>query len=208
MSDRSGNLVVVSAPSGSGKTTIVRGLLSSMSAVEFSVSFTTRPRRDEERDDVDYHFVAQDVFHAKMAAKEFLEWAEVYGKLYGTGRAETDAIRARGNDVLLDVDVQGADQVRKACPEAITVFVLAPSFAVLEQRLKNRSSDRREAIEARLKAARREVSRYPDYDYVIINDDIDRCTKTLRSIVLAERARRRLMESRIGPIVESFKLDP
>jgi guanylate kinase len=208
MNNRRGNLVVVSAPSGSGKTTLVKKLLTTMETVVFSVSFTTRPRRDEERDGIDYHFISEDVFLGKVAAKEFLEWAEVHGKLYGSGRAETETIRSSGNDVLLDVDVQGADQVREACPEAITVFVLAPSFEILEERLRSRSSDPPEVIETRLKAAKKEVDHYQDYDYVLINEDIDRSTETLRSIVLAERAKRPLMESRIGPIVESFKRKP
>jgi guanylate kinase len=208
MNNRRGNLVVVSAPSGSGKTTLVKKLLTTMETVVFSVSFTTRPRRDEERDGIDYHFVSEDVFRGKVAAKEFLEWAEVHGKLYGSGRAETETIRSSGNDVLLDVDVQGADQVREVCPEAITVFVLAPSFEILEERLRSRSSDPPEVIETRLKAAKKEVDHYQDYDYVLINEDIDRSTETLRSIVLAERAKRPLMESRIGPIVESFKRKP
>ncbi len=205
MNGRRGNLLVLSAPSGSGKTTLLGKLLDNMDAVEFSVSFTTRPRRVEERDGIDYHFVSEDVFRSKIAANELLEWAEVHGALYGTGRSETEAMRERGSDVLLDVDVQGAEQVRRACPDAVTIFVLTPSFAVLERRLKDRSSDRAEDIEMRLKTAQREVDRYTDYDYLIINDDVDRSAELLRSIVLAERARPSLMEDQIRPIVDSFK---
>jgi guanylate kinase len=204
MSSRQGCLFVLSAPSGSGKTTLVRLLLSSIDGIEFSVSFTTRPIRDAERDGVDYHFVTEDAFRAKIAAGEFLEWAEVHGNLYGTGRAETERFRASGQDVLLDVDVQGADQVRKAEPDAVTVFIMPPSFGALEARLRGRRQDSSRVIAGRLEAAGREMLRYPDYHYVLINESVPETAAVLKAIVVAERSRPHLLEDRIRPILESF----
>jgi guanylate kinase len=205
MTGRKGSLFVVSAPSGSGKTTLVRRLLSSIDGMRFSVSYTTRPLRGSERDGVDYHFVSESEFRRRIAAGEFLEWAEVHGNLYGTSKSETDRIRAAGEDVLLDVDVQGADQVRKAEPEAVTMFVMPPSFRVLEERLRGRRQDSPEVIEVRLEEARKEIGRYRDYHYVLVNDSVDQTAELLRAIVLAERSRPHLLEERLRPILESFE---
>ena len=147
---RRGNLFVISAPSGSGKTTLVRRLLDTLDDVKFSVSFTTRPVRGSERDRIDYHFVPSDLFRTKIEDGEFLEWAEVHGNYYGTSKIVTEQVRASGEDILLDVDVQGAAQVRKAQPDAITLFVMPPSFDVLEERTPRAASgfgrgDRRKA---------------------------------------------------------------
>jgi guanylate kinase len=204
MSSRRGCLFVISAPSGSGKTTLVRRLLSSIDGMRFSVSYTTRPIRGAERDGVDYHFVTEGVFRQKITAGDFLEWAEVHGNLYGTSRAETDRIRASGEDILLDVDVQGAEQVRKAEPEAVTIFVMPPSFAALEERLRGRRQDSSRVIEGRLEAAGREMRRYPDYHYVLINESVPETAALLKAIVVAERSRPHLLEDRIRPILESF----
>jgi len=169
------------------------------------VSYTTRGPRGAERDGVDYHFVTRDEFQEKIRKGEFLEWAEVHGNLYGTSKVETERIRAGGQDILLDVDVQGADQVRKAEPEAVTMFVMPPSFQVLEERLRGRKQDSPEVIEGRLAGARREIDRYRDYHYVLVNDGIEETAELLKSIVLAERARPHLLEERLRPILESFR---
>lgn len=205
MSGRRGCLFVISAPSGSGKTTLVQKLIRSFSDLRFSVSYTTRGPRGAERDGVDYHFVTRDEFQEKIRKAEFLEWAEVHGNLYGTSKVETERIRAGGQDILLDVDVQGADQVRKAEPEAVTMFVMPPSFQVLEERLRGRKQDSPEVIEGRLAGARREIDRYRDYHYVLVNDGIEETAELLKSIVLAERARPHLLEERLRPILESFR---
>ena len=202
---RRGNLFVISAPSGSGKTTLVRRLLDTLDDVRFSVSFTTRPVRGSERDGTDYHFVPSDLFRTKIEDGEFLEWAEVHGNYYGTSKIVTEQVRASGEDILLDVDVQGAAQVRKAQPDAITLFVMPPSFEVLEERLRGRRQDSDEVIAGRLEEARHEIHHYKDYDYVLINDSVERTSELLKAIVLAERTRPRLLTERIRPIVESFK---
>ncbi len=202
---RRGNLFVISAPSGSGKTTLVRRLLDTLDDVKFSVSFTTRPVRGSERDGIDYHFVPSDLFRTKIEDGEFLEWAEVHGNYYGTSKIVTEQVRASGEDILLDVDVQGAAQVRKAQPDAITLFVMPPSFDVLEERLRGRRQDSDEVIAGRLEEARHEIHHYKDYDYVLINDSVERTSELLKAIVLAERTRPRLLTERIRPIVESFK---
>ena len=196
---------MISAPSGSGKTTLVQKLIASFSDLRFSVSYTTRAPRGAERDGVDYHFVTRDEFQEKIRKGEFLEWAEVHGNLYGTSKVETERIRTGGQDILLDVDVQGADQVRKAEPEAVTMFVMPPSFQVLEERLRGRKQDSPEVIEGRLAGARREIDRYRDYHYVLVNDGIEETAELLKSIVLAERARPHLLEERLRPILESFR---
>lgn len=204
MSARRGCLFVLSAPSGSGKTTLVHRLLSSIDGIGFSISYTTRAIRGAERDGVDYHFVTEAAFRKKIEAGEFLEWAEVHGNLYGTSKLECERIRVSGEDVLLDVDVQGADQVREALPDAVTLFVMPPSFEVLEERLRGRMQDAPEVIAGRLKAARREIERYRDYHYVLINENVEKTSELLKAIVLAERARPRLLQDRIQPILDSF----
>jgi guanylate kinase len=205
MSGRRGCLFVISAPSGSGKTTLVSKLIASFSDLRFSVSYTTRAPRGAERDGVDYHFVTRDEFQEKIRKGELLEWAEVHGNLYGTSKPETEGIRAGGQDILLDIDVQGAAQVRKAAPEAVTMFVMPPSFQILVERLRGRKQDSPEVIEARLAGARREIDRYREFHYVLVNDDIEETAELLRSIVLAERTRPHLLEDRLRPIVESFR---
>jgi guanylate kinase len=199
-----GNLLVISAPSGSGKTTLVKQLLIWLEGVRFSVSYTTRARRSMEKDGVDYHYVGAEEFRRKIDRGDFLEWAEVHGHFYGTDRAETERVLAEGLDVVLDLDVQGAAQVRKTQPEAVFIFLLPPSFGVLEQRLRDRRQNDEADIARRLGEARREVTSYRMYDYLIVNQEIGRSSDLLRAIVLAERARRVRMEGVIGPILESF----
>lgn len=205
MTTRRGNLFVISAPSGSGKTTLVRRLLDSLDDVRFSISFTTRSVRGSERDGVDYHFVEESDFRSKIEDGEFVEWAEVHGNFYGTSKTETEKVRSGGEDILLDVDVQGAAQVRKAQPDAVTLFVMPPSFTILEERLRGRRQDSDEVIAGRLNEARHEIHHFKDYDYVLINDTVESTSELFKAIVLAERTRPHLLQDRIRPIIESFK---
>ena len=205
MSERRGSLLVISAPSGSGKTTLVRQLVADVKGVEFSISYTTRSPRQSEKDGVDYHFVLEKEFRSRIEGNDLLEWAEVHGKLYGTGRATTEAALGRGVDVVLDIDVQGAAQVKQAMPDAVLIFILPPSFDVLEQRLRDRRQNEGADIERRLTVARREVSQYQNYDYAVVNDEIERCGGLLKSIVLAERARRQRMEPIVRSILDTFE---
>lgn len=200
----SGLLFVVSAPSGTGKTTVVEQLVKIVPTLEMSRSYTSRPPRSNERDGVDYNFVSRQEFEDRIAKGDFLEHADVFGNYYGTGSAETEARLASGRDLVLVIDVQGARQVRER-RHGVGVFMLPPSFQVLEHRLRNRSQDPEAAIQRRLATARSEVSSVSDYDYVVINDELDRCVAELRGIVLAERARRDRRMGMIAPIVKTFQ---
>jgi len=204
-SPRRGSLFVISAPSGSGKTTLVKRLLRRTSELEFSISYTTRAVRGQEQDGFDYHFISEGEFERRIANDEFLEWARVHGNYYGTSRKATDSIRDAGRDVLLDVDVQGAEQVTTKEPDAISLFVLPPSYEVLEQRLRGRKLDSDEVIRQRLIGARREVGHINRYDYVIINDSLERASHELECIVRAARIRPHLLKERLAPIVRSFE---
>lgn len=188
-SGEQGILFVISAPSGAGKSTLVDRLLENLPGVRFSVSFTTRPRREGEEDGVQYHFVDEDRFEAMVRDCEFLEWAEVHDHRYGTGRAVTEAALAEGTDLVLDVDVQGARQVRDSGVEAVYVFVLPPDFSTLEGRLRSRASETDGQVMRRLAVAREEVEEARHYDYLLVNDDLDGAADALRSIVVAERRR-------------------
>jgi len=201
---RRGLLFVVSAPSGTGKTTVVERLVQVVPGLSLSRSYTSRPMRDGERDGVDYNFITRIRFEGMANAGAFLEWAEVFGNLYGTCAADTDAMLAAGNDVVLVIDVQGARQVRTRSADTIGVFVLPPSFDVLEQRLRGRSKDPEAAIERRLATARDEIGAVGEYDYVVVNDALEACVDRLKAIVLAERARPRAMAGDIARIVSSF----
>ena len=200
----SGLLFVVSAPSGTGKTTVVEQLVKIVPTLEMSRSYTSRPSRSNERDGVDYNFVSRQEFEDRIARGDFLEYADVFGNYYGTGKAETEARLASGRDLVLVIDVQGARQVRGK-RHGVGVFMLPPSFQVLEHRLRNRSQDPEAAIQRRLATARSEVSAVSEYDYVVINDELDRCVAELRGIVLAERARRDRRLDTIAPIVKTFQ---
>jgi guanylate kinase len=182
-------LVVVSAPSGAGKTSLCEWVVTAVPGVAHSVSFTTRPPRPDEQDGRDYHFVDEDTFRSMAARGEFAEWAVVHGHLYGTSQALLQRHFAAGLDVILDIDTQGADILRRKYADGIFVFVVPPSWAVLEERLRRRKSDPEADIQRRLQRAREEVKRYPDYQYVIINDDFARAAEALKAIILAERRR-------------------
>jgi guanylate kinase len=199
-----GLLFVVSAPSGTGKTTVVERLVQVVPGLSLSRSYTSRQMRDGERDGVDYNFITRSRFEGMVNDGAFLEWADVFGNLYGTCAADTDVTRATGNDVVLVIDVQGARQVRKSGADTIEVFVLPPSFEILERRLRGRSLDPEPAIRRRLATAREEIGAVGEYDYVVVNDALEACVDRLRAIVLAERARPRAMAAEVDRIVSSF----
>src|SRR5262249_12656514 len=170
---------IISAPSGSGKSTLVSRLLKSDDRLMFSISYTTRKPRGQEENGQSYHFVTREDFEGMLARGEFLEHAEVFGNYYGTHRSILDQARAQGKDLVLDIDVQGARQLKYQIPEAVTVFILAPSRQILEQRLRARSEDRDDVIERRLRGAAEEIGNYNDYDYVLINRDLCESEKIL-----------------------------
>ncbi|MBS4019002.1 guanylate kinase [Azonexus hydrophilus] len=183
----SGNLYVVAAPSGAGKTTLVRMLLAEESSVHLSISFTTRAPRPGEQDGREYHFVSVDRFRSMIAGDEFLEWAEVHGNFYGTSKKWIGDQLAAGHDVLLEIDWQGAQQVRKLFPAAIGVFILPPSMDELSRRLTGRGTDAQDVIERRLAAAEAEMRHVGEFDYAIINDQLDQALQDLRAIVRSSR---------------------
>ena len=200
-----GNLYVVTAPSGAGKTTLVLALLAAEPQVQLSVSYTTRAPREGEADGRDYHFVSRDKFMEMVNHGDFLEHAEVHGNLYGTSQSWiTDAISS-GRDILLEIDWQGAQQVRKIFPDAIGIFILPPSAAVLEQRLRNRGKDSEEAIRQRLINAREEISHVDEFDYAIVNEHIDLAVRDIVGIVRAERCRLAKQSLRHGELIASLK---
>lgn len=199
-----GLLFVVSAPSGTGKTTVVERLVQIFPDLGLSRSYTSRSMRQGEQDGVDYNFITRERFEAMVEEDAFLEWADVFGNLYGTGKTETERELAGSRDLVLVIDVQGARQVRSHGAQAIGIFVLPPSFEALERRLRGRSKDSEEAIRKRLVTARREIRAVAEYEYVIVNDELEACVDRLRSIVLAERARPRVMGPTVARIVGSF----
>jgi len=199
-----GLLFIVSAPSGAGKTTLVERLVDQTPHLKMSRSYTSRPVREGETDGVDYNFVSRERFEAMVAVGEFLEWADVFGNLYGTSAADTERILESGTDLVLVIDVQGARKVRRRGIETTAIFVMPPSFEVLERRLRGRSKDSEKAIQKRLEMARQEVASYAEYDFVIVNDEITTTVDRLRSIVVAERVRLRCMRSEAERIVRTF----
>ena len=201
---QAGNLVIVSGPSGAGKSALAARVLQSIPGIRFSVSYTTRAPRGFERDGIEYHFVDRETFKRLAESGELLEWAEVYGNLYGTSKRSVDEILCGGEDVLLDVDVQGARSIRLKRQDAITVFILPPSFQRLRERLESRKLDKEYVIEQRLGIACSETRHYRDYDYLIINDDLEKSTEELRAIVLASRCRREVRTEVADRIVATF----
>jgi guanylate kinase len=185
----SGTLFIISSPSGGGKTSLVKALLEAEPQLRLSVSYTTRPPRAGEAEGRDYHFIGLPEFERMLEAGEFLESAEIYGNRYGTSQKWIERERAQHRDVLLEIDWQGAQQVRRLLRQVVSIFVLPPSPQVLEQRLKGRGQDSAEVIARRLAAAREEISHASEYDYVIINDDFHQAALDLRCIVRAERLR-------------------
>ena len=196
-------IYVVTGPSGCGKSSLLARVLALVPATAFSVSHTTRPRRPSEEDGREYRFVDEPAFQKLVRRGAFLEWARVHGHLYGTAKREV-AAKARAGDVLLDIDVQGALQIRAQGPKAVFVFVLPPSYRALEQRLRGRGDEPPEAVAVRLRNARREVRFYRRFDYCVVNDDLERAVGELAAILLAGRARTAARAREAAAIVRTF----
>jgi guanylate kinase len=224
-----GILFLISAPSGSGKSTLVNQLRSLVDSLEFSVSYTTRPSRGSEQEGREYHFISRDEFQRMIDAEEFLEYAEVFGNYYGTARHSLTEAFAQGKDMLLDIDVQGAAQVRARVPDSVSIFVMPPSPDILATRLRNRSraegAVQADVIARRLANARQEIENYREYGYILVNDVLDRAVEEMAAIVVAERlsrnhgivslqneeliakaekCRQRNSEARIKPVLQAF----
>ena len=199
-----GNLYIVSAPSGSGKTTLLQHLVTKFDHLLFSISYTTRAPRGHEEDGTEYFFIDRDEFQGMVDRREFLESAEYHGNLYGTSRHFVEENIASGRAVILDIDVQGAQQVKDQIEGAVTIFLMPPSFTELERRLKERRLEDDETIRRRLAIAKKEILRYNDYDYVVINDKIDESFGLLEAIVRSGSARPVYQEERIREIIASF----
>lgn len=194
-----GNIYIVVAPSGAGKTSLVAALLQAEPTVELSVSYTTRPARTGEVDGQHYHFVEHAEFQAMIEGQDFLEYAEVYGNFYGTSVRWLQSRLEQGRDILLEIDWQGAEQVRKVFPEAIGIFILPPSIEELERRLRGRGTDSEEVILRRLASARSEIDKVAEYDYIVVNDDFERAKGDLVSIFRARRLRAAVQTLRLAP---------
>jgi guanylate kinase len=197
---------IISAPSGSGKSTLKNKLFETVPGLLFSVSYTTRAPRKSEVDGVSYHFIPREEFERRLANREFLEHAEVFGNYYGTHRGILEAAQAQGKDLVLDIDVQGARQLKRQIPEAVTVFILAPSREILEARLRSRGEDPEDTIQRRLRDAAGEIGNYSAYDYVLINREVEESGAVLSAIVRAERVRRTRIEDQIRPILDTFQV--
>ncbi len=205
--ERMTTVFIISAPSGSGKSTLVSRLLASDPGLRFSVSYTTRKPRGNEKPGESYIYISHQEFNDRIQRDEFLEHAQVFGNYYGTNRKVLDQAQREGKDLILDIDVQGARQLKKRLPEAVTIFILAPSRDILEQRLRARSEDSEQVIQRRLKDAAEEIRNYVQYDFVLVNHQVEESVATLAAIVRAERVRRTRMEEQIRPILRSFE-DP
>jgi guanylate kinase len=195
---------IISAPSGSGKSTLVSRLMARDNRLRFSVSYTTRKPRGNEKPGESYVYISREEFEERRARGEFLEEAEVFGNYYGTHSSVLEQARQEGKDLVLDIDVQGARQLKKRIPEAVSIFILAPSRDILEQRLRARSEDSEEVIRRRLREAAEEIRNYDQYDYILVNHQVEESVGTLAAIVRAERVRRIRMEDKIRPILDSF----
>ncbi len=199
-----GMLLIVSAPSGAGKTTLVRALLKADPAIRLSVSYTTRAPRPAEVDGKDYHFVSKEVFLAMASQGELLESAEVYGNFYGTSGAWIARELAAGRDILLEIDWQGASQVKRQFPEALSIFIFPPSLQALRNRLMNRAQDNQDVIERRLAAAAEDISHASEFDYIIVNDDFDAALLDLTAVVRASRLTTPRQVDRHGDLFSQF----
>ncbi len=191
---KKGLLFVVSAPSGAGKTSLCGALTESLENLTHSISYTTRRPRPGERDGRDYYFIAEERFKEMVHAGDFAEWAQVHSSLYGTSKRVLDDMLSQGSDLILDIDTQGARQIQGKYPDAVFIFILPPSMDILEERLRNRRSDDEAEIRKRMKRAKDEIMDYAMYQYIIINRDFDRALSELRSIVIGERCRTKLID--------------
>ncbi len=200
-----GNLIIISAPSGAGKTTLVNEVKKRLNGVRASISYTSRPARFDETNGQDYHFVTRQKFKHMIEAGEFLEWAEVHGNLYGTGRKAVQQLLDDGTDVILTIDVQGAAKARKIFPDAVSVFIFPPSHEVLADRLHTRGSSQAEEIRLRMGNAQRELLEYKEYDYLIINEELEFAIREFESIIIAARCRRANRDEEAAMILKSFR---
>ena len=201
---RLGSVFVISAPSGAGKTTLISKLRASVRGLVFSVSYTTRPPRAGEKHGREYFFVSPQEFRRRRAQGEFVEWARVHSQYYGTSWCTLREAQEAGQDVLLDIDVQGYRKLRRRIPDIVSVFVVPPSFADLDERLRRRHEDSPEVIAERLAMSRREVAHWMEYDYVIVNDRLSTAARALRNIVLASRLRRQCQDRRVREAIGKF----
>lgn len=202
---RSGIIFVISAPSGAGKTSLCKELIDFFPALRHSVSYTTRPARPGEREGVDYRFVTEEVFRGMVDAGAFAEWAEVHGNCYGTAAASLEEARLAGRDILLDIDCQGAGQLRRNLEHAVYIFILPPDLAELRRRLEGRNTDSSEVIERRIANAEGEILEAGSYDYLVVNDDFDQALTELKSIITAEACRTALV---LPTLADRFGLSP
>ncbi len=201
---RIGTLYIVAAPSGAGKTSLVKALVEQVPGVEVSISYTTRPPRPGERNGVNYHFVDRRLFQQMVDRGEFLEHAEVFGNFYGTARTNILERLDAGIDVILEIDWQGARQVRMALPESVGIFIIPPSRQALEQRLRNRGQDAEEVIARRMREATDEMSHYQEFDYLLVNDEFERALKDLCSIVIARRLRLEVQQVKLQDLLQDL----
>ena len=204
VSSAKANLFVVSAPSGAGKTSLLKQLISELNAVQTSISHTTRARREGEVDGVDYHFIKMDVFKELVEANAFYEHAEVFGNYYGTSKSSIAEQLAKGIDVILEIDWQGARQINQQLPESHSIFILPPSKSELESRLKGRGQDNDEVIRGRMNAAINEMSHYNEYDYLVINDDFSVAVSEIKAIILAERQKRPIQQQKNAQMLSNL----
>ena len=201
---RMSTIFVISAPSGSGKSTLVGAVRKMDPRLLFSISYTTRALRGKEVDGEQYHFITREEFIERRDRNEFLEWAPVFENYYGTHASYIEKAAAEDRDLVLDIDVQGARQLKERIPDSVSIFILPPSRVILEERLRARGEDSEAVIERRLREAEEEIRHYDQYDYVLINDDLESATAKLRAIFVAERLKRGRVERKIAPILEGF----
>lgn len=204
MSEPLGTLYVISAPSGAGKTSLVKALLEQITAIGVSVSHTTRKKREGEQDGVDYHFIEKATFELMKTESAFLEHAQVFDNYYGTAKANIEASLQQGEDVILEIDWQGAAQVREQLPYSVNIFILPPSRPALEERLRGRGQDSEEIIARRMRDAKSETSHYAEYDYLVVNDHFEQALMELKSIVLARRCRYLAQSQRLAPLLKEL----
>ena len=197
-------LIVVSSPSGGGKGTLIDRVLKTVPGVSYSISYTTRAPRATEQEGREYFFVSTAAFEEMIRRGEFLEWANVYGYLYGTSHAQVECERAAGRDIILEIDVQGAASIRDQIDDAVSIFILPPSFELLSQRLVTRGTDSPADLERRLRGAPAEVEQQKNFQYVILNDDINRASQQLAAVIYAERARQKRQELRLKDTLADF----